>query len=367
MKAPRFIASGLSFKSKAALVSTALSLCVMIIAVCISMGFEKELRRAISENFAEITMQGETASQHLCDSISALPYVESATKAMAMESILKNENLMQGVLIKSSDKAASDKEILLPRRLATMLKVQQGDSLLAYFFDKKLKVRNFVVGEIQPDLAELEHDSFVVLTSYGCLKRLAGNENDSFVEVRLEEDFRDRESINLTCQSLGFGTEMYCVPSTRRFASLYDWLEILKVTVLLLLSLMALVAAFNMISAFLILIMRSRSTIGLLKTLGMSSSKVSACFLLLCSKAVVEGLLIGDLLGIGLCLLQKYTHIIKLDPFNYFVSYVPIEFNWLLIVMLNIFAWAAIMLFVLLPARRIQKTDPASSVKGESL
>ena len=122
-----------------------------------------------------------------------------------------------------------------------------------------------------------------------------------------------------------------------------------------------------MISAFLILIMRSRSTIGLLKTLGMSSSKVSACFLLLCSKAVVKGLLIGDVLGIGLCLLQKYTHIIKLDPFNYFVSYVPIEFNWLLIVLLNIVAWAAIMLFVLLPARRIQKTDPASSVKGESL
>lgn len=368
MKAPQFIASGLSFKSTAAFISTALSLCVMIIAVSISRGFEKEIQRAISENFAEITMKGELPSETSLDSIAALPYIKSVNYALEMESILKKDGAMQGVLIKSSDKPESDSEILIPERLASMLKVQQGDTLLAYFFDQKLKIRKFALGPLQQDLAELEHDSFVVYASYSCLERLAGKSSDrAFVEVRLKDKFCDRQNIELISQSLGFGTGSYCIPSTRRFSSLYDWLEILKATVLLLLVLMALVAAFNMISAFLILIMRSRSTIGLLRTVGMSSSGVSASFVLLCSRAVTKGLLLGDALGIGLCLVQKLGRVIKLDPYNYFVSYVPIDFDWPLIVLLNIFAWAAIMLFILIPARRIQKMDPADTVKDESL
>ncbi len=128
---------------------------------------------------------------------------------------------------------------------------------------------------------------------------------------------------------------------------------------------MCLVAAFNTISAFLILIMRSTKTIGLLKTLGMSTKDLSKSFLKLVSRNTIIGLVIGNMCAIVIILVQDCTHFMKLDPQQYFLSYIPMSFDFLKILSSNVIAYLSIMLLTLLPTKRIARIDPALSIKEE--
>ena len=133
----------------------------------------------------------------------------------------------------------------------------------------------------------------------------------------------------------------------------------------MILILMIAVAGFNMISAVLIILFEKTSMIGLLKSLGMTTSRVGRVFLMYSSSLVGKGLVMGNVIGIALCLIQKHTHLIKLDPKNYFVDFVPISVDFWQIAALDIIAFALIVLIVSLSTGFISKVSPEKTLKAE--
>ena len=133
--------------------------------------------------------------------------------------------------------------------------------------------------------------------------------------------------------------------------------------VLFILILMTIVAGFNMISGLLIMLFENISTIGLLKTLGMTDRAIAKVFLSSSAVLAIKGMAIGNALAIIFCVVQSTTHVLKLDPVNYFVSYVPVHPDMGLILTADVIAFAAIMLLLLIPCLFISKVDPAETVR----
>ena len=188
------------------------------------------------------------------------------------------------------------------------------------------------------------------------MKGLRTGEADC-LEVRLLPALKDRRSINAIAPELAYETGYRAISSTARFPAIYDWLEILDANVILILILMCIVAGFNMVSGFLILIMRSTSTIVTLSALGMNFKQIGKTFLRLACGSTLKGLLIGNATALLFCIIQDCTHFLKLDPQNYFVSYLPIHLDAVQIILANLLAFAAVILLVAIPTRRISRID----------
>jgi len=133
--------------------------------------------------------------------------------------------------------------------------------------------------------------------------------------------------------------------------------------VLFILILMTIVAGFNMISGLLIMLFENISTIGLLKSLGMNDRAISKVFLTSAAVLVLKGMLAGNALALLFCLVQDRTHFLKLDPENYFVSFVPVEVDVPAVLLADAAAFVVIMLLLLIPTLFISKVDPAQTVR----
>ena len=148
-----------------------------------------------------------------------------------------------------------------------------------------------------------------------------------------------------------------------RYPQLFAWLNLLDFNVLFILILMTVVAGFNMISGLLIVLFRNIPTIGTLKTLGMGDRTISAVFLRVASGVVLKGMAVGNILALLFCLIQGTTHLIRLNPENYFVSYVPVHVNLPLILGADLVSLLAIMALLTLPTLFISRVDPATTVR----
>ena len=153
--------------------------------------------------------------------------------------------------------------------------------------------------------------------------------------------------------------------SVDRFGQLFDWLGLLDFNVAAILILMTIVAGFNMISGLLILLFRNISTIGMLKTLGMSNGGVARVFMLVSARLVLTGMLAGNALALLFCLIQDKTHLVRLDPDNYFVSAVPVGIDLPSILGADLIAAIAILLLMSLCSLFISNVDPSETVRTE--
>ena len=372
MSASKFIASRLSFKSRVSLVATAVSAFVIVLAVCILSGFKEEIYNSISKYYAEIRLSDDGSikiDDPRLESLSKDPRIASISPAIYQASLVQAGSQMQGLLFRSSPEIKDENCSSIPSSLARKLNLKQGDTLTAYFITDRAKVRRFLINDVYEDSAILDQNqciAFLSLESLQRIKKIPADQADC-MEIRLANPYRDKRAIESCAIDFANASGLIYSSSAREFPALYDWLEILNANVLIILLLMCVVAAFNTISAFLIFIMRSSSTIGLLKTLGMSSSALSRSFLRLVSSSTIRGLLLGNLAALLLCAFQSATHLLKLTPQNYFVSFVPVHIDLLGILIANLIAWLAIMLLTLLPTRRIARIDPALTTKGETL
>ena len=128
---------------------------------------------------------------------------------------------------------------------------------------------------------------------------------------------------------------------------------------------MTVVAGFNMVSGLLIMLLRNISTVGTLKTLGMDNRSIGRLFVRIGARAVLKGMLIGNAAALLFCLLQGTTHLIPLDPANYFVSWVPVRVHLLWILGADAVAFLGILLLLWIPSRVIARVDPARTVKAD--
>ncbi len=369
----KFITERLKMKSHLALSVTAISALIITLSICILQGFKTELYSGISSICSEIRIFSADGKIRTNiperQSLEADKRIESVDAAVYQPSIIKKDATLQGVLFHNSDKIQSRLGIIIPESLSKTLNVNKGDTLLSYFITDRVKARKFIVEDICKDPALLDKNTVIAFAGTEDLQRIKGYQSDEAdcLEVRLAPGYRSKRQIERLYPEIAYRTDYLCEPSTRNYHLIYDWLQILDTNVLVIMTLMCIVAAFNMISAFLIMVIRSTSTIGTLKTLGMTSGAVSKTFVRMAAETVLKGLIAGNALALVVCLIQDRTHLLRLDPQNYFVSYVPIHVDIPLILTANLIAFAVIMLAVSIPTRKIAQIDPAQSTNGQTL
>jgi len=387
MDASWFIASRLRFKGRVAMICIATSFLVMIVAVSISSGFRRELRSSLTELSGDVLitrpdMNMMRESDPISLSSPFLSYLEaSGSVAETVPSvwragIVKSSEGMHGVVLKgiSSPSFAADTlslAVSIPRRFSQVSGLRPGDKMLAYFVGDDINLRSFTVAEVHDAIAETD-DRHVVYASLSDMQRLNGWEADqvSAIEIRLDENLDSDEDIRNATQEIGSLVNLYdpdenlvATSSVSRYPQLFNWLSLIDFNVGFILLLMTIVAGFNMISGLLIMLFENISTIGLLKSLGMTDSAIAKVFLSSSAILVGKGMAIGNTLALLFCLIQKTTHMISLNPENYYVSYVPVNVHVVSVLAADAVSFVVIMLLLLIPCIFISRVDPAQTVR----
>ena len=380
-----YIASRLRFKGKIAITCIAVSFLVMILAVAVSSGFRQEVRHGLSSlsgdimiSAPDLNVMGESRPVDLSDP--SLGYVASSRLVEEMQpvvwraGIVRNGEGMHGVLVKGVRNATNDTVPLgvsIPRKLAQASGLKPGDRMLTYFVGDALKMRQFNVVGIHETVVETD-DKFVVYATLSDMQRLNGwDENQvSAVEVHLDDAFAGEDAVLAATQEIGSlvslyqdGDDMVATSSVSRYPQLYSWLSLIDFNVGIILLLMTVVAGFNMISGLLILLFENISTIGILKSMGMTDKSISKVFLTASARLVAVGMVIGNVSAFVICMIQKTTHVLKLNPENYYVSSVPVNVDVLQVLAADALSFVVIMLLLLIPCLFISKVDPAQTVR----
>ena len=388
MSVTGFISGKLRFRGRMVIVSIALSFLVMIVAVSVSSGFRKEIRDALSSVSGDVRLlpsdldwlsENSPVGRYpaYLSRLDSVPGIKSVSPVVYRAGIVRKNDVVHGVLFKGvEDFPASDSaalEVSIPSRLADILSAGTGDSFQAYFVGERVKVRKFSVAGIYDDLAEAD-DRLVVYCRLSDIQRVNGWSPDqiSAFEISLEDAFRTENGMKDMAQEIGSIAMLYSsdddssvvsVSTAEANPQLFDWLSLIDFNVAVILCLMTVVAGFNMVSGLLILLFENISTIGILKSLGMTDSAIARVFLRASSVIVLKGMLAGNALAILFCVIQGTTHLIPLDPSNYFIPYVPVHLEIWKILAADAAAYLLIMLLLLLPSMFISRVDPARTVR----
>lgn len=280
------------------------------------------------------------------------------------------QHLKEGVIPHFSSHAASN-EIVISREIANKLQLSVGDHIDSYFLQGSLRARRYTVAGIY-ETGFAEYDRLFVLTDLKAVQTLNRWEPDQVtgVEIMLSH-FSKVPLMNWELGSLldrtedSYGEEYFVQSVVDINPGLFAWLDVLDMNVWLILSLMLGVAAFTMISGLLILILERTQFIGILKALGACNRSVRSIFLRFALLIVCKGMLWGNIIGLGLCALQKTTGLITLDPQNYYLDTVPITFDWGFIVTINVVMFLLSALVLTVPSGLISRIHPTKAMRFE--
>lgn len=386
MNASGFISRKLKFQGKIAVATTAIASFVIIISVAVSSGFRKELRSGIASISGDIRLTSPDlnyvnesspvrSDASYIPSIDSLDGVASIVPAVYRAGIVKADENIHGVLFKGVPDGGDSLSASIPKRLSAILGVNAGDDLTAYFIGEKVKARKFHIKSVYEDVLGSD-DKLLIITGLSDMQRLNGWSPDevSAIEIRLEDKYRDPVLLREMTQEVGarvlFNTpedEDTVVASSalNMYPEIFSWIELIDFNVYFVLILMILVAGVNMISSLLIMLFRNISAIGTLKSVGMTDRSIAAVFLKVASSAVIKGMVIGNVVALLFCLVQGTTHLISLNPENYFVSFVPVHIDIVLVLVADIISYLAMMLFLLLPCLFVSGVDPAKTVRAQ--
>jgi len=283
------------------------------------------------------------------------------------------ENKVAGEPFHVQDTVRSNK-VWVSKQMADLLKLKLGDDLIMFFIHQSEFVprqRKFELAGIYKTSLE-EFDRMFVLVDINHIRRLNNWKNDevSGFEI-LVNDFKtlsdqEKEVHHLLLRnSVADGPVLQVVSIKEKYRHIFDWLSLLDMNVWIILVLMVLVAGFNMVSSLLVIILERTQMIGILKAMGARNWSIRKVFLYFSVLLILKALVLGNLLGVGICLIQKYTHVLRLDPTSYYLDYVPINLNVWHLLLLNVGTVSVTLLMLLLPSYFITKVSPEKTIRFE--
>lgn len=393
MSVTRFISSKLDFsagngrmgrKSNAiARFSVSISFIVMILSLAVVDGFKVEIRSKLTGfmGSALLTQPGISPideqyffSENLSyiNAIDSLCGASSIRGAAYRSGLVKTDDQIEGLHFKGVEGWEGDiNDVKISASISKKTGLKVGDKMTVYFIGDEVKVRRFTVsGIFDSQLDEIDNNfAFVDIRQ---IRRVNEWPEDavSSLEIYFPQEADMDEMTHVLTELVALRSSDSDAPlvvnSVKHFyPHLFDWLSLLDLNVMMILILMVAVAGFNMISAVLIILFEKTSMIGLLKSIGMTTFQVGKVFLMYSASLVGKGLVIGNVIGIALCLLQKHTHLIRLESKNYFVDFVPISLDFWQIAALDIAAFVLIVLIVSLSTGFISKVSPEKTLKAE--
>jgi len=386
-----------------AIIGIALGLAVMIIAVAVVIGFKQEIRNKTIgfgghiqitnfDNNNTYEMQPIRVEDSLLTKIKNISGVVNIQKFATKPGIIKTSTDFEGIVIKGIDEHfdwnffksnlvegdtlainpdSLSNDIVISKHLARLLGLKTGDSFFTYFIQNDVKARKFrIVGIYSTNF--IEYDKLFMLVDMRHVQKLNGWEPDQYsgIEIRIA-DMRQLDQIvdkiyGMTANRFDTeGAALYTQTIRQINPQIFGWLDLLDMNVWVILLLMLAVAGFNMISGLLILILERTNMIGILKSVGATNWSVRKVFVYHSVFLIGKGMLWGNIIGLGLCAIQYFTHIVPLDADAYYVSFVPVTFNWLYLVLLNAGTFVASLLMMIIPSYLITKINPAKIIRYE--
>jgi lipoprotein-releasing system permease protein len=381
---------------KIAITGVVLGLAVMIIALAVVTGFKKEIRDKITGFGGHIVISNydDNSSYEVVpidvnpeiyrtkDKIKGIRRVqEFATKA----GIIKTDDQMEGVVLKGvgpdfdweffrnkisagklfkvdADSGTALNEVMISRQTADRLKLKTGDKLFMYFIQQPPRSRKFTISGIYQTGLE-DFDKLFVLCDIRHIRKLndwTARQTGGY-EI-LIDDFDKLDEISQQVYS-NTGYNLNTKTIRDKYPQIFDWLELQNINVVIIIVLMLLVSGINMISALLIIILERTRMIGILKSLGAGNYSIRKIFLYTAAYLSGAGIIIGNILGIGLCLLQQKYGLISLSEESYYVSKVPINLSLIHLLLLNAGTFACCILMMILPSFIITRISPVKAMK----
>ena len=387
-----------------AIISIALGLTVMILSVSIVIGFKQEVRNKIIgfgshiqitnlDNNTSYETQPIAISDSLLSAIRKMPNIKHIEKFATKPGIIKTEEDFQGIIVKgigedfnwdffkqnliegtipniTAEETTND--VVISQTLSNKLNLKLGDSFSTFFFiNQKPRARKFnIVGIYQTNFSE--YDKLFIISDIKHVRKL--NDWDEDMVSGLEILVYDYEKLDQTTYDLYYslsaerdrlGNAFYVRSIKEINPTIFSWLDLLDMNVMIILILMLVVPGFTTISGLLIIILEKTNMIGILKALGQNNKSIRKIFLYVSFFLISKGLFWGNIIGLTCCFLQKYFGIIKLDPQNYYISVVPVEINFWHIILLNILTLVISMLILIGPSYIISKISPAKTIRFE--
>ena len=387
-----------------AIAGVAVGLAVMLVSVSVVFGFKHTIRNKVVgfgshiqvANFMTLQASEQYPIQ-MGDSmlrvLRAIPGVRNVQRFAMKQGILKTNNDFLGVAFKGiaadydttfihqhlvagaiphfSD-SAGKQQVVISQAIADQLNLKLGDKVFAYFIDNTgVKARRFTVAAIyQTNLSQ--YDKVTCFIDFYTAVKLNAWETDQASGAELTVKDFDRLSetaarvVNKVNRTIDRYGETYSSQTIQEMnPQIFSWLDLLDLNVWIILGLMLSVAGVTMISGLLIIILERTAMIGILKAVGARNVTIRRTFLWFAVFTIGKGMLIGNLIGIGLIALQHYTGLVKLNPATYYVSTVPVEFNLPVWLLLNM-ATLLVSVFVLIaPSYLVSKINPAASMRYE--
>jgi lipoprotein-releasing system permease protein len=379
----------------------ALSLAVMIIAISTVTGFKNEIRRKMigfgshiqivnydaNSSFETEPISKDQSFLPVLETIPGIRHIQSfatkpgiiKTKEDIQGAIAKGvgsdfdwsffaDNLVEGSIFTATDTGITN-NVVISKYFSDLLRLKPGDRFAMYFIDDQPSGRAFTVSGIYRT-SLMEFDKQFILVDIGHIQKL-NNWSSSQVsgfEI-LITDYKALDDVTnevYTIAGISFnadGSKLRVINIRERYPQIFDWLGLIDKNVWVLLGLMLIVSAFNMISGLLIIILDRTTMIGILKALGMNNHGIRSIFLYQSFYMMLKGLFWGNLVGIGICLLQYHFRILTLNPESYFLDFVPVNFNILHLVLLNIGTLIVTLAVLMLPSMVIARIDPSKTIR----
>lgn len=323
-----------------------------------------------------------------------------------------SKNLVEGEFIHFPDSGYA-REVVLSRIIADKINAKTGDDIVVHFFQNPPRFRRLkITGIYETNLSDY-FDGKVIMGDIRMVQRLNDWKNDEAggLEVKVDLNYfngfdlwrnafthhleridevilsnpeyignrfwgslsaiwefkydHDKAALEAAAQEIGASMDydLYIETVRDKYIQVFEWLDLIKRQVRILLVVILVVVCVNMISVILILVMERTQMVGILKAMGAQDSLVRSVFVFNGMSLIGKGLLLGNAIGLGLCFLQDYFKFIPLDPHDYYMEYVPVEWGWGTVLLLNCIVFGTVTLVLMLPTRFITRINPIQAIR----
>ncbi len=376
---------------RVALAGMIVGVVVMILTICIVVGFKQTITQKVAgfgahiqvvsfDNNNTYDLQPIEVSDSLLTQLGSYEHVVAVAPFITKPGMLKTDSAFKGIVLKGTDYwdffarnivegalPAKPQEVLISRVAANRLQLHVGEAITGYFVDESdVRARRFSISGIY-DTGFLQFDDLFVLTPLETARRLQSWDLNTYSGVEILID--NIKNLDETADEIYFavvnkldenGYKAYFVETLQdQNPAIFSWLDLLDMNVVVIIVLMLLVAGFNIVSGLIILILDGIQLIGTLKALGADNRFVRRIFLIQAALLIGKGVLWGNIIGLALAALQYFGHIVPLEAATYYVDAVPIAFAWTWIIVLNALTIGLSLLILLLPSMIITKINPA--------
>ncbi|WNM20062.1 ABC transporter permease [Flavobacterium capsici] len=384
---------------KIAITAIALGMIMMIISVATGIGLQQKIRQKVAafnghiiissynDNQSDVSVEPISIHQNFYPKFKNVDGINHIQAVASKAGLIRTEKAFEGIIFKgigNDYKFDNLKEYLIEGRLpvlnknlnnealisqylANRLGLKLGDKFVTYFMkgtNDGYNLRNFIIVGIYNSGFQ-EFDSTYILGDIRHVQRINKWKTDQvgsfeiFIDDFTQIESKGKEIYDETSSTLDSKTIV------EKFYYIFEWLKLFDFNILVILIVMIAVSTINMVVALLVLILERTQMIGILKSLGANNWSIRKIFIFNATYLIGRGLLWGNIIGVGLLIIQKYFGIIKLNPESYYVNEAPVDINLLFILTLNIGTVLVCSVVLLIPSYLITKISPSKSIRFE--